>query len=134
MAAAGSSGRRSAVQVRVPDRALRRVLAAALLLAVSATACSAAGGGPGAGGAGDAAGSPVAPTSDPPSATPTGAGPRTATPLETGVPAPQQPPADARISAVLARMSLADKVGQLFVTYVYGDSATTARPEYTSRN
>ena len=36
--------------------------------------------------------------------------------------------------ALLARMSLDQKIGQLFETYVYGDTATTTNPAYTSAN
>jgi beta-N-acetylhexosaminidase len=32
---------------------------------------------------------------------------------------------DAKVRAAMSRMTLAEKVGQMFVTYVYGDSATT---------
>lgn len=39
-----------------------------------------------------------------------------------------------RIARLVAKMSLAEKVGQLFVTYAYGDTATTTDPQYTSQN
>jgi beta-N-acetylhexosaminidase len=38
------------------------------------------------------------------------------------------------IQALVARMTLAEKVGQLFVTYAYGDTATTTAPSYTALN
>jgi beta-N-acetylhexosaminidase len=36
--------------------------------------------------------------------------------------------------ALLARMSLDQKIGQLFETYVYGDTATTTKPSYVAAN
>jgi beta-N-acetylhexosaminidase len=39
-----------------------------------------------------------------------------------------------RIQTLVAGMSLEQKVGQLFATYVYGDTATTTDPAYTSQN
>lgn len=44
------------------------------------------------------------------------------------------PGPDATVQHWLDSMSLEQKVGQLFVTYVYGDSATTTNPAYTSQN
>jgi beta-N-acetylhexosaminidase len=41
---------------------------------------------------------------------------------------------DNSIQALLAKMTLAEKVGQLFVTYAYGDTATTTAPSYTAQN
>jgi beta-N-acetylhexosaminidase len=38
------------------------------------------------------------------------------------------------IQTLVAGMSLEQKVGQLFATYVYGDTATTTDPAYTSQN
>ena len=38
------------------------------------------------------------------------------------------------VQALVAGMSLEQKVGQLFATYVYGDTATTTDPAYTSQN
>ena len=38
------------------------------------------------------------------------------------------------VHALVAAMSLEQKVGQLFATYVYGDSSTTTDPAYTSQN
>ncbi|MEU1628907.1 glycoside hydrolase family 3 N-terminal domain-containing protein [Streptomyces sp. NPDC020096] len=43
-------------------------------------------------------------------------------------------PADRQIRSVLARMTLPEKVGQLFVSEVYGDSATTANPADVAAN
>jgi beta-N-acetylhexosaminidase len=42
--------------------------------------------------------------------------------------------ASSPVQATLASMSLEEKVGQLFFTYVYGDSATTEDPAYTQQN
>lgn len=39
-----------------------------------------------------------------------------------------------RITALVRHMSLAEKVGQMFVTYAYGDTATTTDPQYTTQN
>ncbi len=39
-----------------------------------------------------------------------------------------------QVDAALAAMTLPQKIGQLFVTYVYGDTATTEDPAYTSQN
>ncbi len=47
---------------------------------------------------------------------------------------PQQRTVGSEVQAVLASMSLEDKVGQLFFTYVHGDSATTENPTYTQQN
>ena len=47
---------------------------------------------------------------------------------------PQQATIGSEVQAKLASMSLEDKVGQLFFTYVYGDSATTENPTYTQQN
>jgi hypothetical protein len=47
---------------------------------------------------------------------------------------PQQHAVGSQVQALLASMSLEDKVGQLFFTYVYGDSATTENPTYTKQN
>ncbi len=38
------------------------------------------------------------------------------------------------VNATLDKMSLPEKVGQLFVTYAYGDTATTTDPQYTKAN
>lgn len=38
------------------------------------------------------------------------------------------------VQTLLARMSLGQKIGQLFETYVYGDTATTTNPTYTAAN
>jgi beta-N-acetylhexosaminidase len=46
----------------------------------------------------------------------------------------QQATAGSQAQAVLASMSLEEKVGQLFFTYVYGDSATTENPTWTQQN
>ena len=40
----------------------------------------------------------------------------------------------AQIRDLVGAMTLEQQVGQLFVTYVYGDSATTADPAYTTQN
>lgn len=40
----------------------------------------------------------------------------------------------AGIRSMLSRMTLEQKVGQLFVTYAYGDTATTTDPRYTAQN
>ena len=42
--------------------------------------------------------------------------------------------AGANIPALVGKMTLAEKVGQLFVTYVYGDTATTEDPAYVKQN
>jgi beta-N-acetylhexosaminidase len=47
---------------------------------------------------------------------------------------PEQRAVGSQVQALLASMSLEDKVGQLFFTYVYGDSATTENPTYTQQN
>jgi beta-N-acetylhexosaminidase len=47
---------------------------------------------------------------------------------------PQQATVGSQVQALLSSMSLEDKVGQLFFTYVYGDSATTENPTYTQQN
>jgi beta-N-acetylhexosaminidase len=47
---------------------------------------------------------------------------------------PAAPAATDPVRAALANMSLEQKVGQLFETYVYGDTATTTDPAYTSQN
>src|SRR5919107_964331 len=47
---------------------------------------------------------------------------------------PPRPDRPGSIQALLARMTLAEKVGQLFVTYAYGDTATTTAPSYTAQN
>ncbi|MDQ2836881.1 MAG: glycoside hydrolase family 3 protein [Actinomycetota bacterium] len=41
---------------------------------------------------------------------------------------------DATIRAVLAKLSLPEKIGQLFTPYAYGDTATTEDPTYTQQN
>lgn len=41
---------------------------------------------------------------------------------------------EARIRAAVARMSLPEKIGQMIVTYAYGDTATTTDPTYTTQN
>jgi beta-N-acetylhexosaminidase len=41
---------------------------------------------------------------------------------------------DQRIRAVMARMTLPEKVGQMFVSYVYGDTATTQAPADVAAN
>ncbi|OLE25340.1 MAG: hypothetical protein AUG44_16370 [Actinobacteria bacterium 13_1_20CM_3_71_11] len=43
-------------------------------------------------------------------------------------------PIDARVRALMAAMTLPEKVGQMFVSYVYGDSATTAAPADVAAN
>ena len=53
-----------------------------------------------------------------------------ATPLRAGSAA--QP--DPGIGALVSKMTLAEKVGQLFVTYVYGDTASTENPSYVQQN
>ncbi|BCJ57571.1 glycoside hydrolase family 3 protein [Micromonospora endophytica] len=49
-----------------------------------------------------------------------------------GPPAGHQP--DQRVRAVMARMTLAEKVGQMFVLQVYGDTATTTNPTDVAAN
>jgi beta-N-acetylhexosaminidase len=51
--------------------------------------------------------------------------------MAAAAPAPAKPDP---VTALLAHMSLEQKVGQLFETYVYGDSATTTDPAYTAQN
>jgi beta-N-acetylhexosaminidase len=105
------------VQVRAPNRALRTTV---LLAAVLVTAC----GGPSVSG-------PLAAPTTTPARRPT----TTVPPASTAVPTPTGPSAaELRIRATLAGMSVADKVGQLFVTYVYGDTANTTDPAYTAAN
>jgi beta-N-acetylhexosaminidase len=41
---------------------------------------------------------------------------------------------DAQVRAVMKKMTLPEKVGQMFVSYVYGDSATTANPPDVASN
>ncbi|HEY3688463.1 MAG TPA: glycoside hydrolase family 3 protein [Streptosporangiaceae bacterium] len=41
---------------------------------------------------------------------------------------------EAKIRAAVAHMSLPDKIGQMIVTYAYGDTATTTDPAYTAQN
>jgi beta-N-acetylhexosaminidase len=48
--------------------------------------------------------------------------------------APARPGQADPVRTVLAGMSLEQKVGQLFQTYVYGDTATTTDPAYTTQN
>lgn len=108
------------MQVRAPDQALRTtvLLAVALLLSAPLAGCR----GPSGGSDATPGGIPAGPPSSSPPAVPTS-------------PTVSPPSAlDEQIHAVLSRMSLADKVGQLFVTYVYGDSATTTYPAYTAKN
>lgn len=50
-----------------------------------------------------------------------------------GAPAAASPSADPA-QGMLARMSQDQKIGQLFETYVYGDTATTTNPTYTATN
>ncbi len=45
-----------------------------------------------------------------------------------------KPDSSAAIEKLVDAMSLEQKVGQLFVTYAYGDSATTTDPAYTTQN
>jgi beta-N-acetylhexosaminidase len=52
--------------------------------------------------------------------------------LAFGAPASASP--DTRIRALLAGMTLPEKVGQMFVSYVYGDTATTQDPAYVAAN
>lgn len=69
--------------------------------------------------------------------------PATAT-VAAATPAPQgahashppthQPTDAAHIAALVHSMTLDEKVGQLFVTYAYGDTATTTDPQYTKQN
>lgn len=56
-----------------------------------------------------------------------------AIPLAVGTITASAAPADP-VRSALARMTLEEKVGQLFVDYVYGDTATTTDPAYTSQN
>lgn len=49
-------------------------------------------------------------------------------------PRPDRARAGVDIHALVASMSTEDKIGQLFVTYAYGDSATTTDPTYTAQN
>jgi beta-N-acetylhexosaminidase len=39
-----------------------------------------------------------------------------------------------QVRAVMARLTLPEKIGQMFVSYVYGDSATTEAPTYVAAN
>src|SRR5690349_1662585 len=41
---------------------------------------------------------------------------------------------DHQVRAAMAGMTLPEKIGQMFVTYVYGDSATTATPADVAQN
>jgi beta-N-acetylhexosaminidase len=50
------------------------------------------------------------------------------------VPANAAPSAEARISAVMAKMTLTDKVEQMFVSYVYGTSATVTDASDVANN
>jgi beta-N-acetylhexosaminidase len=59
--------------------------------------------------------------------TPAGAAPATG-----GSPGPAG--IEAKIQAVMSRMTLAEKVGQMFVCNVYGDTATTEAPSYVAAN
>jgi beta-N-acetylhexosaminidase len=43
-------------------------------------------------------------------------------------------PIDAQVRAVMAKMTLPEKVGQMFVSYVYGDSATTTNAADVASN
>jgi beta-N-acetylhexosaminidase len=70
-------------------------------------------------------GFPSAPASGPAT---TGPGSTSAAPTDTAPLSPQEQ----RVRAVLDRMSVEDKVGQLFVTYVYGSSASD--PAYRAKN
>lgn len=62
--------------------------------------------------------------------------------LAASVPAAAAPPAasatqssiDRQVRAVMAGMTLPEKIGQLFVTYVYGSSATTTTPADVAQN
>ncbi len=45
-----------------------------------------------------------------------------------------RPGLDARVRAVMSRMTLPEKVGQMFVSYAYGDTATTEAPSYVAAN
>lgn len=58
-----------------------------------------------------------------------------AAPAPAGVQPAHRPPSDAaHIKALVRSMSTDEKIGQLFVTYAYGDTATTTDPAYTSQN
>ncbi len=107
------------MQVREPNRALRTtlLLAVALLSACALPGCAGLSGGPAQG--------PPGPGASPTPGRPSGSEP---------VPPTAAAPLDAQVRAVLAQMSVADKIGQLFVTYVYGDTATTTNAAYTARN
>lgn len=52
----------------------------------------------------------------------------------TAVPAPAAGSPPTSIQRLLRQLSLEQKVGQLFATYAYGDTATTENPAYTSQN
>lgn len=56
-----------------------------------------------------------------------------AIPSATAAVSPRHDPPPA-IQSMLSRMTLEQKVGQLFVTYAYGDTATTTDPAYTAQN
>jgi len=114
---------RSEVRVRraAPRQTLRAtaLVAAALLPAGPVAGCSA-----------PPVTTPVASSDPPTSAAPT------ATPGSTppAGPASLTPTLEGQIRSLVAGMSLPDKVGQLFVALVYGDSATTTDPAYTRPN
>lgn len=59
-------------------------------------------------------------------------------PASTAAAAGSAPPSGDRVEqqvrAVMARMTLPEKVGQMFVDYVYGDSATTEASSYVAAN
>lgn len=56
-----------------------------------------------------------------------------AIPSATAAVSPRHDPRPA-IQSMLSKMTLEQKVGQLFVTYAYGDTATTTDPAYTAQN
>src|SRR6195952_2859363 len=56
-----------------------------------------------------------------------------AIPSATAAGSPKHDPT-AGIGSMLSKMTLEQKVGQLFVTYAYGDTATTTDPAYTAQN
>ncbi len=56
-----------------------------------------------------------------------------AIPSGTAAASPEHDQSDG-IQSMLSKMTLEQKVGQLFVTYAYGDTATTTDPRYTAQN
>ncbi|MGI8418506.1 MAG: glycoside hydrolase family 3 protein, partial [Nakamurella sp.] len=57
-----------------------------------------------------------------------------AAPPGRAAPASHQQSDAARVKALVHSMSTDEKIGQLFVTYAYGDTATTTDPAYTGQN